>query len=258
MLEKYLSFINKPLGSLFISITLLLFIFPFVLKQIIKSKIEREKETAFLEFIRDLVESVKTGTPIVNAILTLEKRDYGYLNSHISKLAKQISLGIPLTASLENFAKDTKNSLISRSIELLSEANKSGGEIETVLESIYISINQIQNIKKEIRSSMYNITTQGYIIFTIFIFVIIILEFFFFPKLENLTSSEVSFVLEQRQIQKQDLSNILLWLLIIQSFFSGLVIGKVSEGKALSGLKHSFILLTMALLIFNLAKVFFG
>ena len=48
-------------------------------------------------------------------------------------------------------------------------------------------------------------------------------------------------------------ANIFRILIIIQGFFSGLVIGKLSEGSILSGLKHSIALViigSLALLIF--------
>jgi hypothetical protein len=38
----------------------------------------------------------------------------------------------------------------------------------------------------------------------------------------------------------------------------GLVVGKLAEGKLKAGLKHSFILITIALLISTGARVFLG
>jgi hypothetical protein len=60
------------------------------------------------------------------------------------------------------------------------------------------------------------------------------------------------------QATPEELTRPFLWLLITQGFFIGLVIGKLSEGKIKSGLKHSFILVLLALLISTGAKVFLG
>ena len=46
-----------------------------------------------------------------------------------------------------------------------------------------------------------------------------------------------------------------LGLLITQGFFAGLVIGKLSEGQVKSGLKHSFIMVAMAILISTGSKL---
>ena len=54
----------------------------------------------------------------------------------------------------------------------------------------------------------------------------------------------------------EELSRPFFWLLLTQGFFVGLVVGKLSEGKVKAGLKHSFILVVVALLISTGAKVF--
>jgi len=56
----------------------------------------------------------------------------------------------------------------------------------------------------------------------------------------------------------EELSQPFLWLLLVQGFFAGLVIGKLAEGKIKAGLKHSFILVLLAILTSTGAKVFLG
>jgi len=45
-------------------------------------------------------------------------------------------------------------------------------------------------------------------------------------------------------------------LAIIQGFFAGLVIGKLSEGSIKFGVRHSLILITVAFFIISLAQGF--
>ena len=47
-------------------------------------------------------------------------------------------------------------------------------------------------------------------------------------------------------------------VLLVQSFFAGLVIGKISEGSVKNGVKHSFILIVITLLVVTGARAFFG
>ena len=42
-------------------------------------------------------------------------------------------------------------------------------------------------------------------------------------------------------------------LLIIEGFFSGLMVGKMTEGSLINGIKHSFIMVVLGLLIFTVA-----
>ncbi|MEI6058956.1 MAG: type II secretion system F family protein, partial [archaeon] len=117
---------------------------PFVISIVIEQNFEKEKNERFLEFSRDLVGSVKSGTPVAKSIINLRTRDYGPLNLHIQKLANQISLGIPLTGALRTFANDSGSKVISRAVGLISEAERSGGRIETIIESVSNSVSQIE------------------------------------------------------------------------------------------------------------------
>jgi archaeal flagellar protein FlaJ len=243
--------------NLILVVTLIAIIIPLVVYHTTNIKKQKEKEEKFLEFIRDIVENVKSGTPISRAIINLKGRDYGELKIHVEKLANQVSMGIPLTRAFETFADETKSPVISRSINLISEANRSGGEINTILDSVTSSVNQTENIKKERRSAIFNLIVQGYIIFCVFILIILVLEFFLMPLVESLGPiSDLNVEISPRENVKSSQANF--FLLLVQSFFSGLVIGKISEGKISAGIKHSFILVSLALLLFAIASLIFG
>ena len=51
-----------------------------------------------------------------------------------------------------------------------------------------------------------------------------------------------------------NLDNVFFSLVIIQGLFTGIMIGKFSEGKLKNGLLHSLILITLATLIITLVK----
>lgn len=257
--EEKLNFIffKGDLRNLLITFFFILSFLPIIVENTIFLKREQEKEENFLAFVRDILEGVKSGTPITKSILNIQTRDYGALSPHIRKLANHLSLGFPLSEALNIFSKDAKNETISRTIELISEANRSGGNIVDVLSSVSESINQTQIIKKERKSSVANLLMQGYIIFIVFLIIVLILQFFLIPKLTEISKNE-EISLEIKTFQTTDISRILLSIIVVESFFSGLVIGKIAEGKVRSGLKHSFILSSFSLLGFFIAKVFFG
>ena len=124
-----------------------------------------------------LVENVRSGTPISKSILNVRKKDFGALNPHVNKLANQIALGIPIQTAFETFGRDLNSQTISRAITIISESEKAGGQIETILDSVVKSVSQIEKLRKERRSAIYNLVVQGYIIFFIFIIIILIMEF---------------------------------------------------------------------------------
>lgn len=236
-------------------IIVLAVLLPFVMGVALASKKQKEKESKFLEFTRDLVENVKSGTPIGKAIINLKNRDYGTLTPHVQKLINQLALGIPLSEGLLNFARDTKSKVISRAVGLISEAERSGGEIEGILVSVANSINQIEQLKKEQQSAVYSLIVQGYIIFFVFIIIVLVLQYYILPMTGGLGDVN-DLNMSVSATNPADLGNSLLWLLVVQSVFAGIVIGKISEGNVLDGIKHSFILVSITLLISLGAKVF--
>lgn len=239
--------IKSPMFSFLLIISLFLILFPGILRIMVESKKQKSVESKFLEFTRDLVENVKSGTPISKGIINLRNRDYGTLSNHVKKLANQITLGIPLEEALQVFAKDTKSKVIARSVSLISEAEKAGGRIDVIIEAVSTSVNQTENLKKERRSSIFNLTVQGYIIFIIFVVIMIVLQFQILPMISGFSTTDSQVQLQQTGAK--EFSNPLILLLIIQALFSGLVIGKISEGSIKEGLKHSFILIFISLLI---------
>ncbi|MGC9309174.1 MAG: type II secretion system F family protein [Candidatus Nanoarchaeia archaeon] len=244
-----------------IAIALVIGALPFMISFILKQGKQKDKEEKFLEFIQDLVESVKSGTPVSKSILNVRNRDYGALSEHVKKLANQISMGRPLTAALSTFAKDTKSQTIGRAVTLISEAERAGGSIGEVLDAVSSSVSQVDELRKERKSAVYNLVVQGYIIFLVFIVIMLVLEFKILPMTAEISTSEGEFGnmnIQPRKVDPNTFSVPLLIMILIQGFFAGLVIGKISEGSLLSGLKHSFILVALTLLITTGARLFLG
>lgn len=241
-----------------VALCVVISILPFVLQVMSQSKKQKDLDLRFLEFVRDLVENVKSGTPISKAIVNLRNRNYGVLNDYVIKLSNQISLGITLNAALYNFARDTKSKVILRSVNLISEAERSGGEIETILGSVASSVSQTEDLKKEQKSAVYNLIVQGYIIFIIFIIIVLVLQFYILPLVSGITTDGIGDLAVNVDAKTTDFSSPLLILLLIQSFFAGIVIGKISEGEFKYGVKHSFILFTLALIVVTGANALFA
>ena len=235
---------------------------PFILSLSLENKKELQINSMFLEFSRNLAESVNTGTPVSKSIVNMKRKNYGPLSIHIEKLANQIELGIPLSRALENFSYDVDSNVIRRAVELIKEAEKSGGEIDYILESVAKSIAEVEKLKKERKAAIYNLIVQGYIIFFIFIGIMLVMEFKIIPLstgilgISDFGSGVDSIGVESgSDLKSEDVTKHFLLLLIAQGFFAGLSIGKLSEGSVKAGLKHSFILMTAAFLISTGSRV---
>jgi|SRR3989344_594726 len=262
---------NTNLFYFLLGTGILVILFPFVVNSITQTRVEREKDEMFLEFSRSLVETVESGTPISKGIINMKNKSFGSLSPHIQKLANQIELGIPVKDALEVFAYDTKSRTIMRAITLIREAEKTGGNISTILESVAASVSEIEKLRAERRAAISAIVVEGYIIFFVFIIIIIVMQLQIIPmaaEIANLGSQGsdlpgspgVGFGQggKGEAIDPTKFSAAFLSLLVAQGLFAGLIIGKLSEGNIKAGIKHSFILVGMAILISIGASVILG
>jgi flagellar protein FlaJ len=245
--------------------------FPFVINVMLENKKTAEINDMFLEFSRNLAESVKSGTPISKSIENVKNRNYGALSPYVEKLSNQIAIGIPVSKALDTFAYELNNPVITRAITLIREAEKAGGEIEYILESSARSIAEIEKLKKERKAAISNLVVQGYLIFFIFIGIMLIMEFKILPMTASLGATNLDLGnIDMEKISKisytggqastsanSDVFSSFLMLLLAQGFFAGLIIGKITEGTLKAGIKHAFILLMATFLISTGARLFF-
>ena len=244
---------------------------PFLLDLMIQGRRDEQINEMFLEFCRNLAESVNTGTPVSKSIINVRDKNYGALTENVKKLANQIELGVPAHRAFQNFASDVDNVVINRAIALIMEAERAGGEIDYILESVANSISEIEKLKKERKSVIYSLVVQGYIIFFVFIGIMLVMQFNILPLTAGLgigglgagfgansfTSTQTTTTTGD-EMSIQDISNQFLFLLLTQGFFAVLIIGKLSEGTIKAGLKHSFVLVVAAFLIYFGALLAFG
>ena len=248
---------------LFVGLGFIVALAPFVFSIMRENRIASEKEEMFLEFSRNLVESVKAGTPISKSILNVKGRAYGELSPHIKKLSNQIAMGIPLNAALKVFSKDINNKTISRAITLIGQAERAGGEIGEILEAVAGAVSESDKLKKERKASISTLVVQGYIIFFVFLVIILVMQFQMLPMVSGISDLGDLGVagiqsVGSEGISQEEMSSSFLYMLLIQGFFTGLVIGKLSEGNVKAGVKHSFALMLTAFLVSAGANIIMG
>ena len=249
-----------------IALGLLSIAMPFLSDIVKENKRQQEVEEKFLEFVRALSNSVKAGIPVPKSIKMISGADYGSLTPHVKKLARQLEWGRPLRDALMTFAKDTKNKLIKKSVVIVIEAEKSGGNIQVVLSAVTSSVLQMKKIKEERKSMVFAQILQGYIVFFIFIGIMIVLMVYLLPQLEGTGGMIVGQTLGDTgggmfgtdndltiAPSQLDYDVIFTALILIQGFFAGLIVGKFSEGEFKYGIKHALIMIVGGYLLFATA-----
>ncbi|MBW2967710.1 type II secretion system F family protein [Candidatus Woesearchaeota archaeon] len=249
----------------------------------VNTRKQKELESMFPEFVRNLVGAIKSGMPVSKAIIHVSASDYGALTPFIVKLANQVEWAIPVHKALLNFAKETKNGVIKRSIATVIEAELSGGNMEDVLETVTTSVIEIKKIKLARRAGIHSQLVQSYIIFMVFLGVMVVIQNLLIPYIADIESKNIEGVTEGgativssalgssiRAVQMDytslgaflgslgawltSIKGVFLMLALIQACFAGLVLGKLAEGDMKSGVKHSLILMTVAFFVITLAQ----
>src|SRR3989344_1519457 len=220
--------------------------FVFVIDVVQENKRQKELEVKFLEFVRSLVENVRSGVNIPQAISYSARVNYGSLTPYIKKLANQVEWGYPLHDALTIFANETNNKVIKRSIAIVIQAEQSGGDMGSVLEAVTQSVFEIKKIKDERKSNAYTQTVQGYFIYFFFVAIMIVLQVYLIPKL-TVIGGEVGQGLGTIGVglgssQPLEFNNIFLATILVQGFFAGIMSGKFAEGDYKSGIKHALIM----------------
>lgn len=281
----YLSTIVSFSSILYIAIIVITGIPIFLIKFMEQRKIKNLEE-AFPLFLRDFVQSARSGMTIPQAFKSISNNDYHTLTPYIKKITAQLDWGIPLEKVLVKFSKATKSKLIGRIISSVIEAHRFGGNLADTFEALSRTALEVERLRSERRLYMNSQMITGYIIFFVFLGVMIALGTFLIPNIAG-TSMSMSLTgtgkesiscpsLDQEVCETQIGNNdeqacywdkkkmecqameirmykeLFMTLILIQGFFAGLIVGKMSEGSMISGIRHSFIMMFVGILVFIL------
>ncbi|MGB9748683.1 MAG: type II secretion system F family protein [Candidatus Woesearchaeota archaeon] len=262
--------------SLFITLSIIISLSQFWIDFLNYNKTQKEIEENFPEFVRNFVSGVKSGMPATKAIILAAKEDYEGLTPYVKKLKNQLEWNIPFHKALKNFADSTNNAIIRRAISTVIEAEKSGGNLVSVLTAVTDSLLKIKKIKQERRAAMHAQVLQNYVIFFVFLGIIIIIQVFLIPYLERVGQSsfgtfgttspfnipkvvKINFnsvpdFVNSISLWAISLNGIFMSLVLIQGLFAGIVTGIMTEGDFRYGIKHSVILMIISFVVMSLAQ----
>lgn len=208
----------------------------------------KKMEQEFPEFLRDVVHGTRAGMSLPQAIQNTEASNYSYLGEEVERMSAQLEWGIPFDEVLQNFSRRTHSPLVKRSTDTIIQAYTSGGNIQDVLESVGENLRSVKQLKEERQSQLYGEMITGYIVYFIFIGILIALTSYLLPNLASASQQlggSLNILGGGAGNLQENISTYKIWfrrLVYIQAIFSGLIIGKLSEGELRAGFKHSGIL----------------
>lgn len=204
--------------------------------------------------------NIRAGYIPSRALILSARREFGPLSVAVKLAGKEIMSGKSLSEGLGMIPRSIKSEDLKRTIEMIIQGIKGGGQLVPLIEETATDIRRRQAIKKEIKANtlMYAIfiafagclgapglyALSGYLINTM-------------AKLtpdQSMTSElygKVSFMSPSgMSLSPEFLFQFSIGAILITTIFGGLILGLIGSGKEKDGLKFAPILSLIALLLF--------
>jgi flagellar protein FlaJ len=197
-------------------------------------------ESDIANFLRDLTEARKTGASPERCLENLSGRNYGRFTKHLTRASRQIRWGLPFKVIYDTFRDKMKSWLALINIYILVDAIEVGGGTPETLETLTRFSEMLSSLEKEKKSMLRPLVIMPYIGAAILLFSTIIFLGFMRTILRSFSNQSMPF---------QDFATLILPPLILQTFLTGLVTGKIGSGVASAGFKHAAILVAVAIVL---------
>lgn len=267
-------------GSILLSI--MISIAPYAVWKYIRVKNIKAMEEQFPNFLRDLVGSTKSGMTLTEALRETSKNEYGKLNREIEKMSNQLSWNMSFDEVINSFADRVEESnIMSRSIKIIMEAKKSGGDMVSTIETVSSDVSTLIELDKKRKSELSQQAAIMYIIYFMFVVIAILLSKILVPMTTELGEAESPLMGEGGAICTPPMEmveeficsifqsigsmmgvgvgagayyeGVFLSMVLIQGLLSGLMIGQIRNDSATSGMKHSLIMVGVGLTVYIMA-----
>ena len=277
---------SLAIASNLVFIGIIVLVIPISLIRMLKYRKFKAYERVFHIFLRDLAESLQSGSTLATAIQEAEKIDYGSFSVEVKKISNQLSWNISMDKVLESFLMRVKHSkILSRSVTIIKQSEKSGGNVAEAMGSLAENIQALRDVQEEKSVLLNQQMMIIYAIFFIFLGISIAILRFLIPLFETpsntggfvlqgfnqnpcdacVTSSNIGcfgctsmfavstvFGFGPKEENASYYRSLFFSMIVIQGFFSGLIAGQISSDSISAGLKHSFVMLLAGIFIFVL------
>jgi len=213
---------------------------PVSFVSIIHNRWKNSIEKAMPEFLRDLASSIRTGVPIHAALEHTSKRMYGALTNELMVLVAHMSWGMNFEEALTELSRRVDLSLVEKSTVLILEAGRHGGDLSDIFESTarYVENVNAWNLRRKMQTMPY--VAIFYFSVVLFLFIIIVISRMIFLPISELAESGVPLL--RPILTPKETRRIFLHTSLLESFFGGILAGKINEDSFLGGSKHAMIL----------------
>jgi flagellar protein FlaJ len=211
-------------------------------------------EALIPDFLERMAGINQVGLTISQAISIMVNTNLGLLSYEIRRIKRDMDWGANFTEALMRFEERVRTPSIARTVTLITKASEMSGQIGSVLTIASSDSKMNEMLKRERLSEMFIYTAIVYLSFFVFLFVVAVLTTQFLPVLANVSLGKLKVAGPLSGIGAVPIitfNRLLYHTCLMQAIFSGMIAGQMGEGSLGAGIKHSCVLLFIALVTFN-------
>ncbi len=229
-------------------------ILPVAVLQFLDSRWRAMAESKLPNLIRDIIEANKSGMPYLKAVEYTATLNYGVLSEEVKRMVARMKLGDPFEDAVMDMARRIGTPLAYRTAILLVEVGRHGGRIQEMLEEVYSHIRELQDLLADRKRQITPYIFVFYAAFGIYLFTVAVLFMTFFSQAQALTPMAGIPSAFPMAMVKVNPERYRIWFYhmgAVEAVVGGFVIGKISEGKSVAGVKHMLIMLFINFITFT-------
>ncbi len=235
-IRNTLGFVEGSEAAIGVAISLIIVAVPALMADFAYIGRDRKIQEGIIQFLRDLVETRKSGLNPERCIDALSGRDYKSFTKHLETINMKLNWGYPIRQIYREFSQRVRNWLALVNIYLLIDTLEIGGGSVDSLETLAEFAETTKRLEDEKKALLMPLTIVPYIGAALLTGTTVMFLSFF----TGMSGLGVS-------VPSTELYKILLTPLSLHSFMLGLVTGKVTSGRVSAGFKHAILLTLVAL-----------
>lgn len=247
-------------------IGLIVFIIMHVLSEVLLS-LSAYSRTKFIEqilpeFLSLISSNIKSGLTIDQAFLMSMKDEFGNFKHDISQASKDALMGKTFAQAMVNMNSKINSRLFYKTTKLIIEGINSGGNLSSLLDNIVEDMRKTQLLQKEIKAGVTSYVLILIIasclgapaLFGVALYEVETLQSFISLVPDNNAGMYIGLSVNSNLLDLNILRLIVIISLVINNFFSALIIGLLQSAKAKEGIKLMPILIVISLSVFFLVN----
>lgn len=249
---------------------MLVWLLLWMLLNLLVDKRSSSIEKVLPDLLSMIAQNMSAGMTPYNALWVAARPEFGALADEIQKVARDTLTGTPLETALLNMSKRVKSNKLRRTVKLMIQGMRSGGELPTVLQEIARDIRTEQNLVMRMESE-----TTAQVMFILFSLVFgapllfaassqfisifsKVFDMIDVEKLANVAQGSSMTRMQALAIGESDFVTYAIVALAICSFFGSLIIGLMRSGKMTRGIPMIPIIMAMSIGLFLLMRYALG